>query len=370
MTMRDGGGADGRADGPAEPRPEGGESPATRAADPQEPRVAGAETASIRPEAPASAAPAAPAPVGGPAHDPLAEAEAARRRTRAGIGLMVAATAVFALQDGISRHLAAENGVLMVVAIRYWFMAAFALAWAARRGGLRAAARSGQPRVQTLRGLLLAGEICVMVTGFVLLGLVESHAVFTCYPLIVAALSGPVLGERVGRVRWAAIAVGFVGVVVILRPGAGALQPAALVPLASALMFALYGLLTRKVARTDAAATSFLWTGVVGALAMTPLGLWTWTPMAPADWGWMATLCVAGALGHWLLIRAYEAAEASAVQPFAYLQLVFAAILGVTLFEERVAPAVAIGAAIVVGAGLLAWWRERRAPFPAPRPDA
>ena len=270
--------------------------------------------------------------------------DAASRRARAGIALMIAATVVFALQDGLSRHLAEANGVLMVVAIRYWFMAAFALAWAARGPGLRAAATSGQPLVQALRGLLLAAEICVMVVAFVLLGLVESHAVFVCYPLLIAALSGPVLGERVGRVRWAAIAAGFLGVLVILRPGAGALQPAALIPLASAFMFALYGLLTRRVARTDGAATSFLWTGVVGALAMTPLGLWAWTPMSAANWGFMGALCVTGALGHWLLIRAYEAAEASAVQPFAYLQLVWAAALGVALFGERVAPAVAVGA--------------------------
>ena len=287
-------------------------------------------------------------------------------RTRVGIALMIAATVVFALQDGLSRHLAERGGVLMVVAIRYWFMAAFALAWAARGRGLRATAASGQPLVQGLRGLLLAGEICVMVTAFLLLGLVESHAVFVCYPLLIAALSGPVLGERVGRVRWAAIAAGFVGVIVILRPGAGALSPAALVPLLSALMFALYGLLTRRVARTDSAATSFLWTGVVGALAMTPLGVWSWTPLAAGDWGWMATLCVTGALGHWLLIRAYEAAEASAVQPFAYLQLVWAAALGVAAFGERVAPAVAVGAGIVVAAGLVAWWRERGAPPPEP----
>ena len=274
---------------------------------------------------------------------------------------MVAATLVFAVQDGISRHLAAEHGVLMVVAIRYWFMAAFALAWAARSGGIRAAAATRQPGTQLLRGLLLASEICVMVTAFVLLGLVESHAAFACYPLLVAALSGPVLGERVGRARWAAIGVGFLGVLLILRPGTGALQPAVLVPLLSALMFALYGLLTRRVARTDRAATSFLWTGVVGAVAMTPFGIWDWGPMGTADAAWMATLCVTGALGHWLLIRAYEAAEASAMQPFAYLQLVWAAMLGVAVFGETVAPAVAAGAAVVVGAGVFTLLRERRA---------
>ena len=278
-----------------------------------------------------------------------------------GVALMVAAMAVFAVQDAISRHLAEAHGVLMVVAIRYWFMAAFALVWASRRGGVRAVAATPRPGLQIARGLLLAAEICVMVTAFVLLGLVESHAAFACYPLIVAALSGPLLGERVGRARWAAIGVGFLGVLLILRPGTGALRIEVLVPLLSAAMFALYGLLTRLASRTDGSTTSFFWTGVAGAVLMTPLGLWDWTPMGAGDWAWMGTLCVTGAFGHWLLIRAYEAAEASAVQPFAYLQLVFASVIGVAVFGERIAPAVAAGAAIVVAAGVFTLLRERRA---------
>jgi len=134
-----------------------------------------------------------------------------------GIGLMVATTLVFAVQDGLSRHLASEYNVLMVVMIRYWFFAAFVIAIARRKaGGIRAAAKTSQPILQSVRGLLLAAEICVMVVAFTILGLVESHAVFTCYPLLVAALSGPVLGEKVGWRRWAAIGVGFIGVLIIL----------------------------------------------------------------------------------------------------------------------------------------------------------
>lgn len=282
--------------------------------------------------------------------------------TRLGIPLMVGATFVFAMQDGISRHLAGEYNVLMVVMIRYWFFAAFVMALAARApGGIRAAAATPQPGLQIARGLLLALEICVMVMAFVLLGLVESHAVFTSYPLLIAALSGVVLGERVGWRRWGAIGVGFIGVLVILQPGVTVFQPAALIPLASATMFALYGLLTRYAARKDSTATSFFWTGTAGAVAMTLVGVWFWEPMSAPDWGWMAALCVTGALGHWLLIRCYEVAEASAVQPFAYFQLVFGAALGVSVFDETIAPNVALGAAIVVAAGLFTLWRERRA---------
>ena len=113
-----------------------------------------------------------------------------------GIGLMVLTTFVFSVQDGISRHLAGEYNVLMIVMIRYWFFAAFVISIAARKaGGVGAAARTTQPVLQIVRGVLLSTEICVMVASFTILGLVESHAVFTCYPLLVAALSGPILGE-------------------------------------------------------------------------------------------------------------------------------------------------------------------------------
>ncbi|MBC56799.1 MAG: EamA family transporter [Confluentimicrobium sp.] len=283
------------------------------------------------------------------------------QNTRLGILLMVVTTFVFALQDGISRHLAGQYNVLMIVMIRYWFFAGFVIVVAARKaGGVRAVAATRQPVLQIFRGLLLAAEICVMVTAFVVLGLVESHAVFTSYPLLVAALSGPVLGEKVGWPRWVAIGTGFVGVLVILEPGYRVFAPAALVPLAAALMFALYGLLTRYAARADSSATSFFWTGTTGAVAMTCVGLWHWQPMSTGDWGWMGLLCITGALGHYLLIRCYEVAEASAVQPFAYLQLVFAAAIGLSVFHERLEPNVAIGAVIVIGAGLFTLWHGRR----------
>jgi drug/metabolite transporter (DMT)-like permease len=177
--------------------------------------------------------------------------------------------------------------------------------------------------------------------------------------LLIAALSGPILGERVGWRRWTAIGVGFIGVLIILQPGFRVFSPYALVPLASAAMFALYGLLTRYAARKDTAATSFFWTGTVGAVAMTIIGIWFWEPMSRPDWAWMALLCVTGALGHWLLIKCYEVSEASAVQPFAYLQLVFAASLGIVVFGETVELNVAIGAAVVVTAGLFTLWRAR-----------
>lgn len=279
---------------------------------------------------------------------------------RLGIALMIATSAIFALQDGLSRHLAGSYNVYMVVMIRFWFFAAFVVALASRQpGGLRAATRSRYPLRQSLRGVLLVTEVCIIVVGFVHIGLIASHAVFACYPLLVAALSGPVLGERVGWRRWAAIGAGFVGVLIILQPGIAVISPWALLPLLSALLFALYGLLTRFVARGDSANVSFFWTGTSGAAAMTLVGVWFWQPMSAADWGWMAALCGTAALGHWCLIKALAVAEASAVQPFAYLQLVFVSLLGITVFGETLAPNVVLGAGVVVAAGLFTLWRQR-----------
>lgn len=282
------------------------------------------------------------------------------QNTRRGILLMIASTIVFAAQDGVSRHLGSEYNILMVVMIRFWFFALFVTVLAARsEGGIRGATKTRFPALQVLRGLLLVTEVCAMVLAFVKLGLVETHAVFTSYPLIVAALSGPVLGERVGWRRWTAIAIGFAGVLIMLQPGSGVFSPWALVPLAAAVLFAFYGLLTRFVAREDAASVSFFWTGIVGAVGMTAVGIWFWEPLAPVDWLWMLTLCCSAMLGHWLLIQAYDMAEASAVQPFAYLQLVFIAILGLTVFDEELRTNVLIGAALVVAAGLFTLWRQR-----------
>lgn len=284
------------------------------------------------------------------------------QNTRLGILLMVITTFIFAMQDGLSRVLAAEYNVYMIVMIRYWFFAAFVIAIARRQSGsVRAAARTQQPVLQILRGAILAIEICVMVYGFVKLGLVEAHAIFASYPLIIAALSGPILGETVGWRRWVAISIGFIGVLIILAPGSGVFSPFALVAVASAILFATYGLLTRYVARLDTATTSFFWTGVAGAVVMTAIGIWYWEPMSSFHWGLMIALCITGATGHYTLIKCYEVSEASAVQPFAYLQLVFASSLGVVVFGETVRANVVIGACIVIGAGLFTLWRARKA---------
>ena len=179
---------------------------------------------------------------------------------RLGITLMILTALVFAFQDGISKHLAVEYNPMIVVMFRYWFFGLFVVVLSSiRQGGIRAAARTSQPWLQIGRSVLLAAEIFIMITAIALIGLVESSALFACHPLIVAALSGPLLGESVGWRRWIAICAGFCGVLIILQPGFRVFSHYSLLAFAATLMFALYALLTRFAARRDSTETSFFW---------------------------------------------------------------------------------------------------------------
>ena len=273
---------------------------------------------------------------------------------------MICTTVIFSVQDGLSRYLAEEYNVMMIVMIRYWFFAMFVTAISSRRaGGLPKVAVSANPWLQVARGLLLVADVCVMVLAFIMLGLAESHAIFAVYPLMVAALSFAILGEQVGWRRWVAIAVGFVGVLIILQPGAGVFSASAFLPLIAAFMFALYTLLTRLVARKDKAETSFFWTGITGAIAMTFVGPFFWQNLQGTDWWLMLGLCLTGSIGHYILIKAYEAAAPTVVQPFSFLQLVFVSAIGFTIFDEPFEITIAIGAVLILGSGLFTLWRER-----------
>ena len=284
-----------------------------------------------------------------------------KQNERLGILLMIITTIVFASQDGLSKYLATEYNVYMVVMIRYWFFAAFVISMSSRRtGGIKRVSKTKSPILQIFRSVILVAEMCITILAFTLLGLAETHAIFASYPLIIAMLSGPILGEYVGWRRWLAISVGFIGILIILNPGNGIFSPYALVPLAGAILFALYGLLTRYVGQYDNSSTSFFWTGVVGSIAMTVVGLNFWDPVSKSDWSIMLLLSASGVVGHYLLIKCYEVAEASAVQPFAYLQLIWASMIGIIIFGEQITTNVLIGACIIVGAGLFTLWRERK----------
>lgn len=280
------------------------------------------------------------------------------QNTLRGVVFMLASTVVFALQDGLSKALVAEHSPIFVTMWRYLAFGAVCLLllW---RAGFAKGLRSGQPVLQIARGVTLALEICVAILAFHLIGLAGTHAVFAFGPLLIVALSGPVLGERVGWRRWAAIGVGLIGMLMIIRPGSQPLSLGMGVAILGMVMFAAYGIATRRVARTDDAMTSFYYTGLAGAAVMLLIGPWFWSAMTPVEVLMMATLCATGMIGHYLLIRAFEAAEASAIQPFAYFQAVLSSMMGVVVFGEIVPAWTIAGAAIVIGAGVFAFWRER-----------
>lgn len=299
--------------------------------------------------APTAQPPAVPPPQARPSHD----------RQGTAILMMCATAFMFAAQDGVSRYLGSTYSPILITMLRYWFFAAVVLVVALRQpGGIRAM-RSNRPWLQIFRGVLLALEIVVTIEAFVQLGLINTHAIFACYPLLISVLSGPVLGEKVGWRRWLAAGIGFLGILIVLQPGSGVFSAKAALPLLGAVMFAVYGLATRKVGRDDSATVSFFWTAITGAVVMTAIGLPSWQPIASRDLPWLLMLCVGAGIAHYMLIRAYELAEASALQPFSYTQLVWVSLFAVLIFGETLAPHVAIGGAIVVGAGIFTWWRSR-----------
>jgi len=280
---------------------------------------------------------------------------------RKGVWLMIAAVASFAAQDGFSRYLAENYNTLMVVMIRYWVFAGFVLVLALRRPeGFRTAIASTRLGAHIARSILLVAEICIIVWGYTLIGLIESHAVFAICPLLVVALSGPVLGEKISLRRWIAVGAGMLGVLIILRPGLGLFSWASLLPLVAAIMFATYSVLTRLTTRGEPTFPAFFWPGVIGAVLMTVIGLPQWETVSPGDWGFLVIYASISVLSHWLLLKCYEVAEASSVQPFAYLQIVFVSIIGLTIYDETLALPVIIGTAMIVAAGIYALWQDRR----------
>ncbi|WP_405278904.1 DMT family transporter [Cobetia sp. Ld8] len=271
-----------------------------------------------------------------------------------GIGLCLLAMLVFACQDAITKVLVQGLPVAQLIMVRYWVFVVFALIYAHLRGGLNAAVRTRYPWLQLLRSLLSVGEIAIFSLGLRYLGLAESHALFAMFPLLAMALAGFVLGEFTGLRRWLAAAVGFAGTLVILRPGLGLFEPAALIPLSAALAFAVYNLITRLVSREDGFTTNMLYMAVVGCIASTAFGLPVWQAPSQGEWGLMGVLALTGVLAHLLLVKALEYAPAGVLQPFNYSLLVFAILIGLLVFGELPDAWTLVGAALVVAGGFYA----------------
>ena len=272
---------------------------------------------------------------------------------------MVITTFMFSSMDGFSRYLAENNNVFTLVTMRYWFIAlVIMISCLFIKNPISEILKTNQPYIQFSRGVILSLNNCLVVYTFTLLGLVETHAIIACYPLIVAGLSVPFLGEKFGWRRWLAIFIGFIGVIVILRPTTNVISEGSVFAIIGAIMFAVYLILTRYVSKSDTALTSFFWAGIGGAVTMSIISLFIWDNILRDDYLWLFIMCLLSATSHFMMVKTLQMAEASVVQPFSYLQLVFGSIIGVTIFSESIDLMIIIGSLIVIVSGLFTTWRE------------
>jgi len=259
---------------------------------------------------------------------------------------------VFACQDGITKFLVKDFAVAQLLMVRYWVFLVATIGFLAWRGGARGAARSKLPGLQIIRALLAIGEAALFSWGLQHLGLAESHALFAVFPLLTLALAGLLLGEDIGSRHWIAAITGFAGTLIILRPGFGIFDPAALIPLLAALTFAAYNLLSRRIGQTDSFATNMLYMAVVGAIASTCFGIPAWLAPSPTEWVLLGVYSVAGTTAHLLLIKALEYAPAALLQSFNYALLVFATLVGLLVFDELPCIYTIAGGALVLAGGM------------------
>ncbi len=295
-----------------------------------------------------------------PRHKPRSHLTTSSDPILKGVVATLGATFLFASQDAITKHLAQTVSIAQIVFIRFLFFSLFAVAYASRSGGVRMALITHCGVLQWLRGLLIVIEIAMFALALRHLGVAETHMLFACFPLMVTALSVPLLGEAVGWRRWAAVGVGFCGTVMILDPGSGVFRPETLIALSAALMFALYNVVTRKTGRQDRFETSLLYFGVVGLIASALAAPFFWSALDRGEVGWLAVLTLTGIGGHLLLIKALQWAPAAVLQPFNYFLLVWAIGVGFVVYGEILSTRELFGAAIVVSSGLFIAFRERK----------
>jgi drug/metabolite transporter (DMT)-like permease len=281
-------------------------------------------------------------------------------RTSLGALLTMLAMLCFAGMDAISKWLVADYAVSQMMWIRSVLF--FLFAWfVVRRQGLRGALVSRRPWLQAVRSLVAVVEGAAFVLAFRYLPLADTHAVAATAPLMVIALGVIFLGERIDKARWIAVAAGFAGVLLIVRPGFRDLDWPVLLPLSGALLWAGYQILTRLASRYDSPNTSLVWAALMAVIATSFVGPLYWQWPTATVWALMIVISLMGAVAHYALIKALDYAEAGAVQPYAYTLLVWVTILGFVLFGDVPDGWTILGAAIVVASGLYSWHHDRRA---------
>ena len=281
-------------------------------------------------------------------------------RRNLGIGILLFAQLFFATLDTSAKYLS-STGVPLgeIVFIRYAVHVALALAlFLPVQRGLFV---TRNWRLEVLRGLCLLGVTAANFLAQRFLPLTVTGALMFTMPLMVTALSGPLLGERIGWRRWAAVGAGFIGILVIVRPGTDAFHPASLICLAGALSAAFYSIITRKLAGIDSAATQQVYSGIIALACVTPFAFdgWVW-PTTGGSWFAFLAIGVAGMIAHQLNTIAHRFAPPSALAPFGYTELLLLAVASWLIFGEPPDAWFYLGAPIIIGSGIYIWLRERK----------
>ena len=289
----------------------------------------------------------------GLAPDPQAES------LPAAIAWMLVTTFFFGCVHTIGKYLVASYPVGQVVWGRYVFHLIFAMAVLGPR--LTQVARTANLKLQLLRSLFMLGATAFYFAGVALLPLAETNAITSITPIFVTLLAVPVLGERVGPRRWLGVAIGFLGALVIIRPGSGVMDLAAGLLIACALFNACYHVTTRQLGIRDQPLTTLFYTAVVGTLAASTVVPFIWQPMDLAGWLLLAATGGFACIGHFSIIKAYQNAPAAVVAPFNYAILIWSVLFGFLVFGDLPDLWTVLGAAVIAGSGLYILHRERLA---------
>jgi drug/metabolite transporter (DMT)-like permease len=276
-----------------------------------------------------------------------------------GIGMMVAGGLLLTISDTVTKWLTAGYPIGQIMSIRCVFTLIPIAVFAWHAGGLRSL-RLGNVRLQCLRAGCAVASSFLFVTGLFYLPLADAIAFAFSGPLFVTALAHLLLGETVGWRRWSAVTIGFVGILVMLRPSGSAIQWFALLPLCAAFCGAFRDILTRKIRSSDSPVAILAFTMLAVALAGLTTLPFGWKPVPMEDLMLLATTGIVVGCAQYLVIHAFHNAEASLIIPFKYLTLIWGTGLGYIIWGDIPDFWVIIGAAVVVGSGLYIMYRETR----------
>lgn len=278
-------------------------------------------------------------------------------RPARGIALMLAGIAAFAVMDAIIKWMTADYPVLQIAALRSWFGLPLLYFFALRGGGLRQL-HTGRPLLHLARYLLVLGLTLSFFWALSQMKLVDAIAISFASPIFITALSVPFLREKVGLHRWAAIAVGFVGVLVMLRPGAGVFQWAAMVVLGSVVCYALLMITTRAYKSSESTAALMFYPQLGMALTGIVCVPFIWITPSAYDLGLFALAGLFGSVGVMCVTHAFRLGQAAVIAPFEYSALIWATLLGYLLWGELPDRLTLLGAIVVIASGLYILYRE------------